>query len=110
MANSRGIIASKLNRPIEFSNMKFMALIPALQSGKIDMIVTGMTATKERKKFVDFSEPYFENAQVMLVRKSDTRTLARATRIQLTARWFRRRTSKTRGSAYSRVPHTTRTR
>src|SRR5207342_2529266 len=51
-------IALKLKRPIEFSNMKFMALIPALQSGKVDIIVTGMTATKERRQFVDFSEPY----------------------------------------------------
>ena len=64
------IIASKLHRPIEFSNMKFMALIPALQSGKVDMIVSGMTATEERKQFVDFSEPYFESSQVMLVRKA----------------------------------------
>jgi polar amino acid transport system substrate-binding protein len=64
------IIAARMHRPIEFSNMKFMALIPALQSGKVDMIVTGMTATKERAKFVDFSKPYFDNAQVVLVRKS----------------------------------------
>ena len=63
-------IASRLHRPIEFSNMKFMALIPALQSGKVDMIVTGMTATKERQRFVDFSQPYFENSQVMLVKTS----------------------------------------
>lgn len=64
------IIASKLQRPVEFYNMKFMALIPALQSGKVDMIVTGMTATDERRKFVDFTQPYYANAQVMLVRKS----------------------------------------
>ena len=62
------IIALKLRRPIEFSNMKFKALIPALQSGKVDIIVTGMTATEERRQFVDFSEPYFENSQVMIVR------------------------------------------
>jgi polar amino acid transport system substrate-binding protein len=62
-------IGAGLNRPVEFSNMKFMALIPALQSGKIDMIVSGMTATNERRQFVDFSEPYFQNSQVMLVRK-----------------------------------------
>jgi His/Glu/Gln/Arg/opine family amino acid ABC transporter permease subunit len=62
------IIAAKLHRPIEFTNMKFMALIPALQSGKVDVIVTGMTATKERSKFVDFSQPYFENSQVMIVK------------------------------------------
>jgi polar amino acid transport system substrate-binding protein len=64
------IIGAKLQRPVEFFNMKFMALIPALQSGKVDLIVTGMTATDERKKFVDFTEPYYANAQVMLVRKS----------------------------------------
>ncbi|MGZ5586684.1 MAG: transporter substrate-binding domain-containing protein, partial [Methylobacter sp.] len=64
------IIGAKLNRPVEFFNMKFMALIPALQSGRVDLIVTGMTATDERKKYVDFTEPYYANAQVMLVRKS----------------------------------------
>jgi polar amino acid transport system substrate-binding protein len=64
------IIAAKLQRPVEFFNMKFMALIPALQSGKVDLIVTGMTATEERKKFVDFTQPYYANAQVMLVGKS----------------------------------------
>ena len=64
------IIGARLQRPVEFFNMKFMALIPALQSGKVDLIVTGMTATDERRKFVDFTEPYYANAQVMLVRKS----------------------------------------
>lgn len=64
------IIAAKFKRPIEFSNMKFMSLIPALQSGKVDLIVTGMTATDERKKSVDFTRSYFANAQVMLVKKA----------------------------------------
>ncbi|MEQ1883768.1 MAG: ABC transporter substrate-binding protein/permease [Bryobacteraceae bacterium] len=63
-------IAAKLRRPITFSDMKFMALIPALQSGKVDLIITGMTGTAERKKFVDFSDPYFESSQVLLVRKT----------------------------------------
>lgn len=62
-------IGQQLNRPVEFFNMKFMALIPALESGKVDMILTGMTATEERKKHVNFSEPYFSNSQVILVRK-----------------------------------------
>ncbi|MGA0708526.1 MAG: transporter substrate-binding domain-containing protein, partial [Steroidobacteraceae bacterium] len=62
-------ISVALGRPLEFSNMRFAALIPALQAGKIDMIVTGMTATEERAKFVSFSDSYYENAQVMLVRK-----------------------------------------
>jgi polar amino acid transport system substrate-binding protein len=64
------IIGARLGRPVEFSDMKFMALIPALQSGKVDLIVTGMIATNERRKSVDFTQPYFANAQVMIVRKS----------------------------------------
>lgn len=64
------IIAVKLRRPLEFSDMKFMALIPALQSGKVDLVVTGMTATDERRKKVDFTNPYFANAQVLLVKKT----------------------------------------
>jgi polar amino acid transport system substrate-binding protein len=65
------LVAFKLHRPVEFSNMKFMALIPALQSGKVDLIITGMTATKERSLAVAFTEPYFVNSQVMLVKKPE---------------------------------------
>ena len=82
------ILAARLHRPIQFVNMKFMALIPALQSGKIDMIVSGMTATNERRQFVDFSQPYFDNSQVMIVRNDgqaaqngDTRPLASTSEI-----------------------------
>ncbi|MWV55036.1 ABC transporter permease subunit [Chlorobium phaeovibrioides] len=62
------IIGRVLRRPVEFHNMKFMGLIPALQSAKIDLVITGMTATAERKRSVDFTKSYFENAQVMLVK------------------------------------------
>jgi len=63
-------IAARLERPVQFFNMKFSALIPALQSKKIDMIVAGMTETDERKKSVDFSKSYFESAQVIIVKKA----------------------------------------
>ncbi|MBS1169975.1 MAG: amino acid transporter rane protein, family / amino acid transporter substrate-binding [Burkholderiaceae bacterium] len=62
-------IGASLQRPVEFHDMKFMALIPALQSGKVDLIISGMNATTERKKSVNFSQAYFANAQVMIVRK-----------------------------------------
>lgn len=62
------LIAQRLNRPIEFQDMKFMALIPALQSGKIDLIVTGMLESEERRKFVDFTQPYYANFQVLVVK------------------------------------------
>jgi polar amino acid transport system substrate-binding protein len=64
-------VAAKLNRQMQFVDMKFSALIPALQSGKVDIIVAGMSSTEERAKSVDFSKPYFRNSQVLIVKKSD---------------------------------------
>ncbi len=61
-------IGARLGRPVTFVDLKFMALIPALQARRIDLIVSGMTATPERSKSVDFSISYFQNAQMMLVR------------------------------------------
>ena len=69
-------IGARLQRPVQFLDMKFMALIPALQSGKADLIITGMTATDERRKSVDFSQPYYANAQVMIVRAASTQEAA----------------------------------
>lgn len=63
-------IGERLQRPVEFLDMKFMALIPALQSGKVDLIVSGINITDERKKAVAFTRPYFANSQVMLVRQT----------------------------------------
>jgi polar amino acid transport system substrate-binding protein len=71
------LIGAHLKRPVVFSDMSYMALIPALQAGKIDLVVTGMFATEERRKSVDFSLSYFSSAQVMLVRK--TKGLAQPT-------------------------------
>ena len=62
-------LGALLHRPVVFSNMKLMALIPALQSEKIDLVVTGMADTPERRKRVAFSTTYYENAQRMMVRK-----------------------------------------
>ena len=63
-------IGEKLGRPVEFQNMKFTALIPALQTGKIDIIITGMSATPERAKKIDFTQRYYELHQVLLVRSA----------------------------------------
>ncbi len=71
------IVAARLNRPVEFYNMKFVALIPALVSGKIDLAF-GLADTPERKKSVDFTEPYFLNPQVLLVKKKSPSTLSDA--------------------------------
>lgn len=43
---------------MEFKSMGFDALIPAVQSGQIDLIAAGLDATPEREKQVAFSDPY----------------------------------------------------
>ncbi|AEC01547.1 amino acid ABC transporter substrate-binding protein [Parasphaerochaeta coccoides] len=45
-----------------------------LNTGKIDCIWNGFTVTEERKKVVNFSEPYLENAQVAVVKTSSAVT------------------------------------
>tara|TARA_B110000503_G_scaffold6014_1_gene8272 strand:- start:796 stop:2946 length:2151 start_codon:yes stop_codon:yes gene_type:complete len=63
-------IASRLGRPLEFFDVRWDGLIPALQSGRIDLIISGMTGNAERAQYVDFSESYYQNKLVLLVRKS----------------------------------------
>ena len=62
-------LAKKLGRPLKLESYAFDGLIPALQSGKIDLIISGMTATTERALSIDFSEPYAFTGLAMLVAK-----------------------------------------
>lgn len=62
-------IAKDARCELEVKNMEFESLIAALQSGNIDMIAAGMSVTEERKKNVDFSDPYYESEQVIIVLK-----------------------------------------
>lgn len=62
-------IAGKAGRSLEIVDMSFDSLIPALSSGAIDFIAAGMSVTEERRKNVDFSQPYFTSNQVIIVRK-----------------------------------------
>ena len=53
------LAAKEMGVEIEIKDMEFSGLIPALQSGKVDMIISGMTRTLTRAKAVSFTEPYF---------------------------------------------------
>ena len=60
-------IADKLGVELEVSDIAFDTLITALQSGKADIVAAGMTASEDRKKNVDFSDPYFDASQAIIV-------------------------------------------
>jgi polar amino acid transport system substrate-binding protein len=60
-------LAAHLGRPLEIESMTFEGLIPGLSSGKIDLVISSMTATDERRKSIEFSDPYVTTELAILV-------------------------------------------
>jgi len=65
-------IGEKTGKTIEFENLPFDSLIPALQGGTIDAAISGMTITEERAQTVDFSVPYFNAGLAIAVNEETT--------------------------------------
>ena len=65
-------VIKQMGSKMEFKSMGFDALIPAVQSGQIDMIASGLSANPEREKQVAFSDVYFDkNGFVIIVNKDN---------------------------------------
>lgn len=65
-------IAKKMDMELVIENMNFDSLPSAVNSGKVDMIVAGLTVTPEREENMTFSVAYVEDArQVALVMSDD---------------------------------------
>lgn len=62
-------IAKELGVNLEIKAIEWDGLIPALQSGEIDMVIAGMSPTEKRKLSIDFSDTYFDSELVMVVLK-----------------------------------------
>ncbi len=60
-------IAKNQGIKIEFSPMDFGGIIPAMQANQLDIAIAGMSITDDRKKVVDFSEPYFDAGLTLVV-------------------------------------------
>ena len=58
-----------IGKEIRIENISFDGLIPSLQTGKADMVMSAMTITEERKETVDFSEPYANALLAVLTNK-----------------------------------------
>jgi polar amino acid transport system substrate-binding protein len=59
-----------LGREVEIQNIPFDGLIPSLQTHKIDLIISSMTATAERARTIAFSDPYLTTGLCLLVGKN----------------------------------------
>jgi polar amino acid transport system substrate-binding protein len=66
LANELG---KTLGKKIVIQNTAFDGLIPALKTEKIDLIISSMTITEERKQSIDFSDPYLSTGLCLLVGK-----------------------------------------
>ena len=64
-------IADELGVKLEISSMSFDNVLSSLQTGKADMAISGLSPTEARKKVYDFSDPYYEDENAILVKASD---------------------------------------
>lgn len=59
--------AARIGRRLELQDMEFPGLLAAAASGRIDMIASTLAITEERRRQVDFSEPYYEIVGAVMV-------------------------------------------
>ena len=62
-------VCDKLGYELKIEDMEFDAIVNSVKSGKADFGVAGMTVTEDRKKSVDFTDPYTTAEQVVIVKK-----------------------------------------
>lgn len=68
-AEMAAAVAEKLGMELKIEDMAFDSLIPALSSGKVDIVAAGMTVTEDRLKNVNFSDSYATATQAIIVKE-----------------------------------------
>lgn len=64
-------IAKDLGVKLVIKKLSFDSLLPALTTGKVDMILSGMSPTPARRKNVDFTDIYYTEGESILINKTD---------------------------------------
>lgn len=62
-------IAKDMGVKLEIKELSFDALMTTLQSKQVDVLISGLSATKERRKSVDFTDSYYHSPNVVLTTK-----------------------------------------
>ena len=62
-------LAAAMGKKVEWIDIDFKGLIPALQAGRADIAVSAIYITPERSKVVDFTDPYYAGGLVVLTKK-----------------------------------------
>ena len=64
-------IADKLGVSMKIVDMSFDNLLMSLANDEFDLVIAGLSADEERRKTTDFSDPYLESKNLILVRAED---------------------------------------
>lgn len=64
-------IARDLGVKLVIKKLSFDSLLPALSTGKVDMILSGMSPTPARRKSVDFTKIYYTEGESILINRTD---------------------------------------
>jgi len=64
-------MAETMGVELEFKTMPFDQLIPALEQGKVDVVLSNMTMTIERNMRVAFAGPYFVSGKCLITKEQD---------------------------------------
>ena len=72
-AELAALLAEHLGKELVISNMDFDAVVLSVGQGKADIGMAGLTIKEERKQHVNFSDKYYDAAQMIIVKASDTR-------------------------------------
>ena len=65
-------VGKEMGYKVEIQNLNFDGLIPSLETGNVDIVVSGMSINDERKAKVLFSEPYYQSGLTIIVKKDNT--------------------------------------
>lgn len=63
-------LAAELERPLKIENIPFVGLLPSLNNGRVDCVISSMTVTEERKRAIDFSKPYLKTGLALLTART----------------------------------------
>ncbi len=64
-------LSKDLGRDVVIKRIEWDDLIPSLNSGSINMVLAGMSSTAERRKTIDFTEPYLQSDLAFLIKESN---------------------------------------
>jgi ABC-type amino acid transport substrate-binding protein len=61
-------IAKDSGKTADIQNMSFDSVLAAASSGKVNMAAAGITKTEDREKSMDFSDPYYDAKNVIIIK------------------------------------------